>query len=213
MDAFLYFIALTMDKHDVKIFCSIQGGFMSVKSIARYALLTSLMLVFGMLERQFILVPGVPGIKLGLSNTVMLYAVCLMGPVSAWVLMLLKVLLGGLLYGGFTGMVYSLAGSTLSVIAMIAVMRIKGIGMIGISVCGAVSHMAGQVLISRVMLGSWAAAAQLPILLIAAVVTGIITGIAAQTACAAIARADPEIKRRLRKLDKAERSKKEDIVR
>jgi heptaprenyl diphosphate synthase len=180
---------------------------MSAKRIARYALLTSLMLVFGLLERQFVIVPGIPGIKLGLSNTVLLYAVFLLGSASTWTLMLLKVLLGGLLYSGVTGMLYSLAGGIMSVCAMVASMHLKGIGIVGISVCGAVSHMAGQVLISRILLGTWAAAAQSPILMFAAILTGIITGVAARTSCAAIARTDPEIKRRMLGYSKANRIK------
>ncbi len=168
--------------------------------MTRYALLTSLMLALGLIERQFVLVPSVPGIRLGLSNTVLLYAVVLMGARSAWLLMALKVALGGLLYAGLSGMLYSLAGGVLSVAAMLAAVRLKNIGFVGVSVAGAVTHMTGQVLMSRLLLGTWAAAAQAPILLVAAVVTGVVTGIAASAACRGVAQGDKEIRDRMEAL-------------
>lgn len=173
---------------------------MDAKAVARYGMLSALMLVLGLIERQFVLVPTVPGIRLGLANTVLLYAVCLMSAKDAWLLMALKVLLGTLLYAGASGLPYALAGGVLSVLAMLLTARVKGVGMVGVSVCGAVLHMAGQILASRVMLGTWAGAAQAPYLLIAAVVTGVITGVAARSASGAIARNDPAVKKRMRAL-------------
>jgi len=174
---------------------------MSALKIARYGLLTSVMLVLGLVERQFLLVPGVPGIRLGLSNTVLLYALCLMDAKSAWLLMGLKVLLGGLLYAGVSGMFYSFAGGLLSMAAMLLALRVKGIGMAGISVMGATAHMAGQLLMSRFLLGSWAALAQAPILIVAAVVTGVLTGVSARAACKGVASGNPDMRRRLEALD------------
>lgn len=180
---------------------------MSTKKIAQYGLLTAMMLVLGLVERQFMLVPGIPGIRLGLSNTVLLYALCLMSVKGAWLLMALKVVLGGFLYAGVSGMFYSFAGGVLSMLAMLLALRVKGIGMVGISVCGAVFHMAGQLLMSRLLLGSWAAAVQAPILLVAAVVTGILTGVVAQAACRGIAHGDPEMIRRMKELGLTGRGK------
>lgn len=180
---------------------------MNTQKIARYGLLTSMMLVLGLVERQFLLVPGIPGIRLGLSNTVLLYAICLMGGKGAWLLMGLKVLLGGLLYAGVSGMMYSFAGGLLSMAAMLLAVRVRGFGMIGISVSGAVTHMIGQLLMSRVLLGSWAAFVQAPLLLVAAVVTGVLNGVVAHAACRGIAQGNPDMRRRLKTLGLSERSK------
>lgn len=67
---------------------------MSAGKIARYGLLTGVMLVLGYVE-SLLPVVGIPGIKLGLSNTVLLYALCLMDAKSAVLLAVLKVLLSG----------------------------------------------------------------------------------------------------------------------
>ena len=173
---------------------------MATKRIALYGLLTSVMLVLGFFERQFVLVPGVPGIRLGLSNTVLLYALCLMSAKSAWLLMSLKVMLGGLLYAGVSGMMYSASGGVFSMLAMLAALFASGFGVVGISVSGASLHMLGQILLSRILLGNWAALAQMPLLLAAAVVTGILTGVAAQAVCMVIARGDAEMRNRLQNL-------------
>ena len=91
----------------------------SVRTIARLALLTAVAIALGWAE-QFIPTP-MPGIKLGLSNTVLLYALYLLNVKSAIALMLLKVLLSGFAYAGPYAMMYSLAGGALSLAMMILV--------------------------------------------------------------------------------------------
>lgn len=112
----------------------------------------------------------------------------------------LKVILGGFLYAGVSGMIYSLAGGVLSMAVMLLALKIRGVSMIGVSVSGAVFHMIGQILVSRWLLSSWAAAVQAPLLIVAAVVTGVITGIIAQSVCQAVVRESPDLKSRLEEL-------------
>ena len=170
---------------------------MTTKQIAQYGLLTSIILVLGLVERQFVLVPGIPGIRLGLSNIVLLYALCLLSMPGAWLMMVLKAVLGGMLYAGPTGAAYSFAGGLLSMAVMTLFLQVRYFGLVGVSVAGAVAHMAGQILLSRVLLGSWAALAQAPLLLAAAVLTGVFTGVIATLVCRAMARLDPAMRRRL----------------
>ncbi len=173
---------------------------MNIKTITRLGLLSSLMLLLGIVERNFPIAPGIPGIKLGLANSVLLYALCLINTKSAWILAGIKVVLGGILYSGPIAMMYSASGTILSMLAMILTLKVKDIGFIGISVCGAVMHMLGQILISRFMLGTWAVVIQVPILLVSAVVTGILTGIVTQMVCKALVHSMPDSKKRLKDL-------------
>ena len=154
---------------------------MNVKAVARLAILTCITLVLGYLES---LIPlGVaPGVKLGLANTVLLYAVYLMGPGSAALLMLMKVLLSGLLFGGISAMLYSMAGGVLSLSIMLLLRRSRHVGVIGVSVAGAVCHNIGQLLMACLMVESRALLGYLPILLISAAVTGLLTGVIAKYA-------------------------------
>ena len=93
------------------------------QKIARFGLLTALTLVLGLLDRAVpltaILGGIAPGIKLGLANTVLLYAVYLMEWPSCVLLMLTKVILSGLIFGSLTAILYSLSGGVLSLAAML----------------------------------------------------------------------------------------------
>lgn len=105
---------------------------------ARFALLTALALVLGLLDRAVplsaLLGGFVPGIKLGLANTVLLYAVYLMNWKSAVLLMLTKVLLSGFLFGSLNAILYSLSGGVLSLAVMLLVKRHPRMG----ALCAAV---------------------------------------------------------------------------
>ncbi len=151
----------------------------TARIVARYGIMLSMILALGFCERQFALVPSVPAIRLGLSNAVILFALSEMGICAACVLTALKAVLGGLVYAGVMGMIYSLAGGACAVCVMLVFSRMRGIGFVGISVGGSCAHTAGQLLMSRVLLGTWAALAQSPILLAASVAAGVLTG----TAC------------------------------
>ena len=89
--------------------------------IARFALLTALTLILGWIDRM---IPDIlPGIKLGLANTVLVYAVYTMDWKSSILLMLTKVLLSGLLFQSMSVILYSLAGGVLSLAVMLLVRR------------------------------------------------------------------------------------------
>ena len=150
---------------------------MNTKKITLLGIMLSLMLILGFIEKQFVLVPGVPGIKPGFSNIVLMFALYRMDGRSAGALLLLKVLLSGLLFAGVSGMAYALCGGLLAFGIMFLMIKTKIFGLPGVSVSGAVLHMAGQIICSRFLLGSWAAAAQMPLLLVSAVVTGVINGV------------------------------------
>ena len=97
------------------------------QKVARFGLLTALALVLGLLDRAIpltaLLGGAAPGIKLGLANTVLLYAVYLMDWQSAVFLMLAKVVLSGFLFGSLTAILYSLSGGILSLLIMLAIRK------------------------------------------------------------------------------------------
>ena len=99
----------------------------ATQKIARFGLLTALALVLGLLDRAVpvsaLLGGFVPGIKLGLANTVLLYAVYLMDWKSCVLLMLTKVVLSGFLFGSLTAILYSLSGGVLSLAVMLLVRK------------------------------------------------------------------------------------------
>ncbi len=148
--------------------------------IARFGLLTAVALVLGYIESLIPLVPGIPGIKLGIANTVLLYAVYMMRAPHAVMLMIAKVLLSGFLFAGVSGMIYSLAGGILSVAVMLLSKRIKGVSVVGVSVLGACAHNTGQLAVAGAVVGTRAMLSFLPVLLLSALAAGIVTGVAAK---------------------------------
>ena len=149
--------------------------------VALSGLLTSLMLVFGLIERQFPLPVPVPGIKLGLANSVRLYSLYMLGIRQSILLMLLKALLSWLIYMNMSAMLYSLAGGVLSLLAMILIMRVKGVSIIGVSAIGAVFFNVGQILMAVAILHTpQLIVTYLPILMLSGVLTGVLTGIIAR---------------------------------
>ncbi len=156
-----------------------SGGKADVNTITRLGILTAVALVLGYIE-HLIPITAIPGIKLGLANTVLLYALYLLDTKSATLLMILKVGLSGILFGGFAAMLYSFAGGVVSLIAMILVKKMKGVSVVGVSVCGAAAHNIGQIIVACFVVETRAVLAYLPVLLVAAAITGTLTGVIAK---------------------------------
>ena len=150
--------------------------------IAISGLLLAIMLVLGFLESQL---PsfGIPGIRLGLSNSVLIYAVYMMGIPNAYILMVLKVLLSGFLFGGVSAMIYAFAGGLFSITVMILLHRIPKMPLIAVSMAGGLCHNMGQVAVAMVILHTPVQMLYyLAVLSIAGLVCGLLTGLAADGA-------------------------------
>lgn len=111
--------------------------------VARFGLLAALSLVLGYFDRAipitWLLGGAVPGIKLGLANTVLLYAVYLMDWRSSVALMLTKVFLSGFLFGSMSAILYSLSGGVLSLVVMLLVRKNARAGALTIAALTALS--------------------------------------------------------------------------
>ena len=149
-----------------------------VRKLALSALLTVVMLVLGYVES---LVPtGVPGIKLGLSNSVLLFAIYTLGIPTAFLLMAVKVLLSGFLFSGVNAMLYAFAGGLLSMLVMSLLYRLKGFHIVTVAMAGAVMHNVGQVALAMLMLETPRLLYYMAVLMLVGLVTGFLTGNAAK---------------------------------
>lgn len=151
----------------------------STQDIALCGLLTAMMLVLGFIESLLPIASTVPGIKLGLSNGVLLFALYMFSPLTAFLLMLLKVLLSGLLFGGVSAMMYAAAGGILSMLVMIFLKHFN-FSILFVSMLGAVAHNVGQVLLAMVILHTSQLIYYMAILALVGIAAGAITGIAAK---------------------------------
>ena len=150
------------------------------KKIAFCAVMIALALALSYAER-FIplqLVIPMPGIKLGLANVVTLVALYRLKGRYALAILVPRCILGALFGGGITGLLFSLTGGLLALLVMTLAKKAPIFSVYGVSVLGAAAHNMGQIFAAMVLLRSVYVAAYLPWLLIAAVVTGILTGAA-----------------------------------
>ena len=117
----------------------------TARKVARFGLLASLSLVLGFLDRAipltWFLSGAVPGIKLGLANTVLLYAVYLMDWRGCVLLMLAKVFLSGFLFGSMSAILYSLSGGVLSLIVMLLARKNAKLGALVIGLLALLSDL------------------------------------------------------------------------
>lgn len=155
---------------------------MKIRTLSRMALLTAAALILGYLDSLIPLVPSIPGIKLGLSNLVLLYAVFYMRPAETLILMLLKVGLSSLLFGNTVGALYALAGGILSTAAMFLLHRIPQISVIPVSTVGGILHIIGQCVIGSILISFKPVLFYAPWLLISGTATGLLLGLAARAA-------------------------------
>lgn len=154
---------------------------MKVKKLTFMAMLLAVALTIFTVEAQ--IPPPVPiaGVKLGLANVVTLAALVWLGRGEALTVLTLRVILAGVFAGQAVSFLYSMTGGLLCFAAMSLVLKLLGRERLWVvSVFGALFHNLGQILVAAALTGTWAVLAYLPVLMISGVITGAVTGLAAQ---------------------------------
>lgn len=160
------------------------------RRLARVSLLCACALVLSYLETMIPLPVAVPGIKLGLANVAVVVALYTLDVKSAAAVALVKVFASGFLFGSPMMLVYSLGGTVLAFIGMVALAAVPGVGLVPVSMLAAVLHNVGQLGVAAMALQTPAVFINLGVLGVAACVTGGITGAVAEGALAGIEQAD-----------------------
>ncbi len=158
--------------------------------LARVSLLCACALVLSYLETMIPLPVAMPGIKLGLANVAVVIALYTLDAKSAGAVALVKVFASGFLFGSPMMLVYSLGGTVLAFIGMVALAAVPGVGLVPVSMLAAVLHNVGQLGVAAMALQTPAVFINLGVLGVAACVTGGITGAVAEGALAGIEQAD-----------------------
>ena len=144
--------------------------------LAMSAMFVAVMMVLSYIE-SMIPIGGVPGMKIGLSNSVLLLSLYWLGIVISIQLMIVKVFLSAFMFSGFMALPYSLAGGVLSLIVMIVLIYlVKGVSPVGAGVAGAVAHNIAQVGVAMLVLQTNQLVYYMAVLVAVAIVTGAMTG-------------------------------------
>ena len=144
---------------------------------ARYGLLVALALILSYVEAQIPAFFTVPGMKLGLTNVVVLFALYSLGEGGAVAINLLRIVLVSVLFGNGMSMAYSVAGGLLSGAVMILLKKTGQFSIPAVSVAGGVSHNVGQILAAMVLLGTRSIAWYLLVLWFTGIASGLVIGL------------------------------------
>lgn len=151
---------------------------MKIKA-AYFGVFTALALIFSYVETLIPIHIGIPGVKLGLANLIVVIALYRIGVRESYVLSVLRVILAGFLFGNLFAILYSLAGGLLSLTVMVFLKKTEKFSVLGVSMAGAVFHNIGQLIMAAIVLESLSITYYLPVLMISGIVTGLLIGIVA----------------------------------
>ena len=141
--------------------------------VAYFGVFTTLALIFSYVETLIPIQFGIPGVKLGLANLIIVIALYRMKLSEAYLLSIVRVLLAGFIFGNYFSIIYSLAGGLLSLTVMALLRKKGGFSVIGVSIAGGVFHNIGQLIIASVIVETFSVMYYVPVLLIAGLVTGL----------------------------------------
>lgn len=145
--------------------------------LALYGVLIALALVLSYAESQIPVFFAVPGMKLGLTNLVVVVALYKLGDKSAFSINLIRILLVSLLFGTVMSLWFSLAGGLLSTLVMIFLKHTNKLGVVVVSMVGGVTHNIGQLLVAMVVLQTKQLGWYLVILWFTGLITGALIGL------------------------------------
>ena len=147
-------------------------------SLSLLALTVSAAMMLSFVESQIPAFIPIPGIKIGLANIAVVFALYEFGIIKAYGVSLIRVLLVALLFGNITGMIYGLFGAVFSLSLMAPLKKFTPLSCVGVSVAGAVAHNAGQILAAWIIVGNEKILLYLPVLVISGTLSGIAIGFA-----------------------------------
>lgn len=145
--------------------------------VAVFGVFTSLALILSYVELLIPINLGIPGMKLGLANLLVVILLYKGGPRDALLLSVIRILLSGLIFGNMFSIFYSLGGGLLSLAVMVFLKKTGQFTVAGISIGGGASHNVGQLLVAMFVVQTYQVGYYLPVLLIAGVITGAVIGI------------------------------------
>ena len=124
---------------------------------------------------------ALPGIKLGIANSVVVFAAYYLDFVCAAAIQVVRLLVSMLLSGHVVSAFYSVAGG-LAALAVIRFLHLKPSQMWAVSAFAAIANSIGQIIIAFFALLSEGVFAYLPYMIIASIIAGTFTGLCAQAA-------------------------------
>lgn len=154
---------------------------MRIRKLTTMALLSAVALILFTVEAQIPSVVPIPGIKLGLSNIVIIYAVWALGAREAAAVLFVRIFLGAVFAGNFSTVFYSLGGGGLAIAVTVGLKFVLRPEQLWVAGClGAIAHSIGQMAVAVWISGTPSLVIYLPVMILCSILTGLFTGLCAQ---------------------------------
>ena len=150
------------------------------QKISYCAVFTALAMIFSYVEAILPIHFGVPGMKLGLANLVIVTGLYYLTEKDVLIISLTRILLMGLLFGNGMSLIYSLTGGMLSYLIMILLKKKTSLSVLVISISGGITHNIGQLIAASLVVSNFHIFYYFPALLIAGTITGLLIGIVSE---------------------------------
>lgn len=146
---------------------------------AYFGVFTALALIFSYVETLIPFQFGIPGVKLGLANLIIVIVLYKTDWKEALLLSVVRIVLAGFIFGSLFSILYSLAGGILSLAVMALLKKKDSFSVMGVSMASGVTHNVGQLIVAMIVVETYQVGYYLPVLLIAGLITGAVIGIVA----------------------------------
>ena len=147
--------------------------------IAYWGVFLALALVCSYVESLIPISFGIPGVKLGLTNIVVILMLYTIGAKDAILISVLRIILAGFMFGNAFSIIYSLAGGILSFVVMLLLKNTGKLKILSISTAGGISHNVGQLIVAALVVENYNILFYVPVLIIAGIITGFLIGLLA----------------------------------
>ena len=151
---------------------------MKTKKLVTLAVTVAVAMILSFVESRIPAFVAIPGVKVGLANIAVIFALYKLGWREAIAVSVVRVLLVALLFGSVVSLAYSIAGAVLSIFVMILLRKAGIFTEVAVSVVGGITHNVGQIIVAFLLLETGVVFYYLPFLLVSGVIAGIAVGVA-----------------------------------
>lgn len=151
-----------------------------MKKTAYMGIFLALALICSYIETLIPFHIGIPGVKLGLTNIVIVWALYLLGTKEALVISVLRIILSGMMFGNVFSIAYSLAGGLLSFVMMFLLKKTGKFKCVSVSVAGGIFHNIGQLFVAAAIVQNLSVLYYIPVLFVSGTITGLVIGVISQ---------------------------------
>ena len=150
-----------------------------MRKTAELGFFLAVALILSYVESLIPITFGIPGIKLGLPNLIVVLLLFgqRYGAKEALLVNGMRIVLSGFMFSNLYAILYALAGAAFSFIAMLIGKRLRCFSVIGVSVLGGVFHNIGQAVVAMIVVETFAVSYYIPFLIVAGTITGAFLGL------------------------------------